>query len=305
MNQILSFKKDGKIQDDGMKPILKFFILIIILFALILIAQGVYNIIYNKNLQDKIIGTPALVTTQEGSSVVLTVEYKKGIDKIVYSWNNGEEAIINVNGNSKVEQKIPLPIGKNTLNISVIDANGKMTRYAPKEYLFDSNIDSNKPQIEIIKGSGVGTIKMVITDDKGLKSVTYQWSEDDVMTPELQEGTTSFELELAAKEGERTLTIIAIDTSENEEKTTKTIKGSKKPEVSVVKDGGYLIINAADDDEISKLEYNFNGQTNTIENINQSQYEYRLELVSGENYVIVTVTDVDGLVAQYKGKCKF
>ena len=305
MNQILNFKKDGKIQDDGIKPIIKFFIVIIILFALIIISHGVYNIIYNKNLSDNINGAPILNAEQNGSSVILTIEYKKGIDKIIYHWNNGEEAILQTTGKNKVQQEIPLPIGTNTLNISVIDVNGKMTRYEPKQFVFDSSIDSNKPQIEIVKGSGIGTIKMIVTDDKAIKSVTYQWSEDDVMTPEVPEGATSFELELAAKEGERTLTIIAIDTSDNEEKVTKTIKGSKKPELSVLKDGGYLIINATDDDKISKLEYDFNGQTNVIENIDQAQYEYRLELVSGENYVIVTATDIDGLTTQYKGKCNF
>ena len=305
MNQILNFGKNQGTKGTGIKPVITFFTVIIILFALILVAEGAYNMFFNKEQNSGVSAMPTISAIQDGSSVVITAEYRTGIDKVMYYWNNGEEAIIQARGNSKIQEKIPLPIGTNKLNLSVIDTKGKMTRYSPKEFVFNSDIDSNKPDIEIVKGTNTGTIKMVITDDKALKTVTYQWSEDDIITPEIQEGATSFELELAAKEGERALTITAVDTSDNEESITKTIKGSKKPEISVVKDGQYLIITATDEDKIGKLEYNFNGATKTLENINENTYEIKLELVSGDNYVIVTAYDVDGLTAQYKGKCSY
>lgn len=305
MNQILNFGKNQRKDNTGIKPVIIFFIVIIILFALIMIAEGAYNIFLNKGQNSSAGAIPTISAIQEGSSVVITAEYRTGIDKVIYYWNNGEEAIIQARGNSKIQEKISLPIGTNKLNLSVIDTKGKMTRYSPKEFVFDSDVDSNKPDIEIVKGNNTGTIKMVITDDKGLKAVSYQWSDEDMMTPEIEEGTTSFELELAAKEGEKTLMITATDTSDNEQSITKTIKGSKKPEISVVKDGQYLILTAVDEDKISKIEYEFNGTTKTLENINENTYEIKLELVSGENYVIVTAYDVDGLTAQYKGKCTY
>lgn len=305
MNQILNFGKGQKTGNIEIKPVIIFFIVIIILFALIMIAEGAYNIFLNKGQNSSAGAIPTISAIQEGSSVVITAEYRTGIDKVIYYWNNGEEAIIQARGNSKIQEKISLPIGTNKLNLSVIDTKGKMTRYSPKEFVFDSDVDSNKPDIEIVKGNNTGTIKMVITDDKGLKAVSYQWSDEDMMTPEIEEGTTSFELELAAKEGEKTLMITATDTSDNEQSITKTIKGSKKPEISVVKDGQYLILTAVDEDKISKIEYEFNGTTKTLENINENTYEIKLELVSGENYVIVTAYDVDGLTAQYKGKCTY
>lgn len=305
MNQILSFGKDKSGENTGIKPVVRFFTVIVILFALILIVEGAYNMFFDKKGNKGLVGTPTISAIQDGSSVLITAEYRTGIDKVMYYWNSGEEAIIYANGNSKIQEKIPLPIGKNKLNLSVIDTKGKMTRFSPKEFVFDSNIDSNKPTIEILKGTSTGTIKLLITDDKEIKSVTYQWNGDDLVTPEIQPGSTTFEVELAAKEGERTLAITGIDTSDNEATVSKTIKGSKKPEISASKEGQYLTIKTTDDDKISKIEYDFNGTTKTIENINEAEHELKLELVSGENYVIVTAYDIDGLVGKYKGKCNY
>lgn len=302
MNQILNFEKSGKPADTGIKPVVRFFAVVIILFALIIAGEGIYNRYFNT-ADTSVLGTPILSAVQDGSSVLVTVEYSKGINKVIYSWNNGEEATIDTNGKSKVEEKIPLPIGTNTINLSVIDRNGNMTKYAKREFTFDSNIDENKPVIEIVKGNNIGTIKLIVTDDKGIKSVSYQWSEDDIMTPEISEGQTSFEIELAAKEGERTLTAKAIDTSDNQNEITKTIKGSKKPVITVVKDGEKLVVKVTDDDTIDKIVCDLNGEIKNIENVNQSEYEFNLDLVQGENYVIITAYDTDELSEQYKGKC--
>lgn len=304
MNQILNFGNNRGTQNEASKPVIKFFVGIIILFALILIGEGAYNLATNKK-NNNVSGTPIISAVQDGSSVVLTAEYKDGIEKVIYHWNNGEEAIMQAHGKTKLEEKISMPIGTNKLNVSVIDKNGKMTRFTPIEFVFDSNIDTNKPIIDITKGTSTGTIKLIITDDKALKSVTYQWDGDDAIIPEMQAGVLSFELEVAVKEGERSITVTAIDSSDNEQKITKTIKGSKKPEISAVKDGQVLTISSKDDDKIGKIEYNFNGTTNVIENINQPTYDLKLNLISGENYVIVTVYDVDGLSAVYKGKCNY
>lgn len=303
MNQILNYGKSQNVDNIGIKPVIKFFAVVIILFAIIIASQGVYNIININSIRSGIVENPVMTAIQEGSSVNITLEYSLGIDKVIYNWNNYEEAIIKGNGKTKVQEKLILPIGTNKLNLSIVDSKGKMTKFESKEFVFDSNIDSNKPQIELQKGSNVGTIKIHVTDDKELEKINYQWNDEETITPEIQIGLNSFDIDIAAKPGERVLTVIAIDKSGNEQKISKTIKGTKKPEITVIKDDKFLLLNIKDEEKISKIEYNLNGTQTTLDNINQSEYEFKLELISGENFVIVTAFDSDGLTEIYKGKC--
>ena len=305
MNQILNFGKNKGNEEIGSKPVIKFFVVAIILFGLILIAEGIYNIYLKKdNHSASQTTTPILSLEQEGSSIIIGVEYKNGIDRIIYYWNDGEEAIIQTAGKTKISEKIPMPIGTSTLSVSLIDTSGKLIRYAKREFTFDSTIDSNKPNIEITKGSSTGTIKIIVTDDKELKSVKYKWDEDDEMPQQISEGISYFELEVAAKEGERKITITAVDTSNNEEVITKTIKGTKKPEISASKSGENLIIKITDDNKVSHINYKFNGQEFTIDDINEIEYELKLQLAPGDNYISIKAYDEDGLTAEYNGKCK-
>lgn len=301
MNQILSTDTKGNIDDRELNTIIKVFAIVIIVFGLILASLGIYWYVKQNRDNNEII-RPELSLTQEGSAVLVNIKYKKGIDRIVYSWNDGIEATVEAGGKQNVQANIDLPIGTNTLNISAVDVDGKLTRFSKKQFTFDESLDTIKPQITLSTGES-GTVKVVITDEQGLKSIEYNWEDEDVIKPEIEEGTTNFEVEVAAKEGEKTLIIKAIDTSDNEEKVEQIVKGTKKPEISVKKSGSTLKINAKDEEKISKIEYNLNGETKTIENIDKAEYDYKLDLKTGENYIIVTVYDSDGLKAEYKGKC--
>ena len=40
----------------------------------------------------------------------------------------------------------------------------------------------------------------------------------------------------------------------------------------------------------------------SLDKINAKEYEYRQEMSSGENYIIINVYDINGLVTEFKGK---
>lgn len=303
MNQILCIdNKAGQSNSLEMKPIVRFFAVIIILFSLILISEGIYSLCFENKETTGAIGTPMLKTEMNGSTVVINVEYAKGIDKIVYSWNDGSDNILQETGKTKIQETIDLPIGTNSLNLSVIDTDGKMTRYAKEQFVFEEGMDTNKPEITMSKGSTSGNIKIAITEDEKLEKVTYQWNSEDEIEIEIT-NDKYLEKEIQAKEGQNTLTVKATDKSNNVQTITKTIKGSLRPQVKVGRDGNYLVIKLTDDDGILKMEYDLNGTKNTVNDINQKEYEYRQELTTGENFVTITVYDINGLTTVYKGKC--
>ena len=55
------------------------------------------------------------------------------------------------------------------------------------------------------------------------------------------------------------------------------------------------------DINITKIEYNFNGEEKTIDNINQKEYQLKLDLIDGTNYVIVNAYNQNNK-SEYKGK---
>ena len=51
----------------------------------------------------------------------------------------------------------------------------------------------------------------------------------------------------------------------------------------------------------NEIIYNFNGQEKTIDNINQKEYQLKLDLIDGTNYVIVNAYNQNNK-SEYKGK---
>ena len=167
-NQILSVdvsqgnkkKSSGNIE---INKIVKFFAIILIIFSITCISVSGYAFVQNNNIS--IIGArPEVSVDKQNDNLLVTAKSKKGIDRITYSWNDDSDIkTLTEDGKTEAEELIELPVGSNTLKLTVYDINGKSMGYE-KKY----DVEAKAPQLSITGNNG----KLKITaKDKDRKSV--------------------------------------------------------------------------------------------------------------------------------------
>lgn len=312
MNQILSFQTIGnsKIQ---LKKVIRFFSIFIILFALILIIEGSIGYYKNKNKKVIIRETPDIHIQRDNGTTILNIKSNIGIQKVIYSWNDGIEDTIEKGGENNVEVNIPTTIGTNNLNIKIIDSDGNTITYNPVKISYEENQDENinweeaiktdktKPKISI--ESVKGKIVITATDDVKMSYVTYSWNgEEENKVTGLSEDEKTLTTEIDStnvKKGTNKLIVKAYDKAGNVETVEKEVQGANGSEIQVNQENGELVVNVKNDINITKIEYNFNGEEKTIDNINQKEYTFKLQMKDGENKISISAY-ADSLKSDYQ-----
>lgn len=312
MNQILSFQtiENSKIQ---LKKVIRFFSIFIILFALILIIEGSFGFYKNKNKKVIIKETPNINIQRDNGTTILNITSNIGVQKVIYSWNDGIEDSVEEGGKNNVEVKIPTTIGTNNLNIKIIDSDGNTIAYDPVKISYEENQEENinweeaiktdktKPKISI--ESVKGKIVITATDDVKMSYVTYSWNgeeENKITGLSEDEKTLTTEIDLTnVKKGTNKLIVKAYDKAGNVETVEKEVQGANGSEIKVSQENGELVINVKNDINITKIEYNFNGEEKTIDNINQKEYTFKLQMKDGENKISISAY-ADALKSDYQ-----
>lgn len=312
MNQILSFQTIGnsKIQ---LKKVIRFFSIFIILFALILVIEGSFGYYKNKNKKVVIKETPDINIQRDNGTTILNITSNIGVQKVIYSWNDGIEDSVEEGGKNNVEVKIPTTIGTNNLNIKIIDSNGNTIVYDPVKISYEENQEENvnweeaiktdktKPKISI--ESVKGKIVITATDDVKMSYITYSWNgEEENKITGLSEDEKTLTTEIDStnvKKGTNKLIVKAYDKAGNVETVEKEVQGANGSEIQVNQENGELVINVKNDINITKIEYNFNGEEKTIDNINQKEYTFKLQMKDGENKISISAY-ADALKSDYQ-----
>ncbi len=312
MNQILSFQTIGnsKIQ---LKKVIRFFSIFIILFALILVIEGSFGYYKNKNKKVIIKETPDINIQRDNGTTILNITSNIGVQKVIYSWNDGIEDSVEEGGKNNVEVKIPTTIGTNNLNIKIIDSNGNTIVYDPVKISYEENQEENvnweeaiktdktKPKISI--ESVKGKIVITATDDVKMSYITYSWNgEEENKITGLSENEKTLTTEIDStnvKKGINKLIVKAYDKAGNVETVEKEVQGANGSEIQVNQENGELVINVKNDINITKIEYNFNGEEKTIDNINQKEYTFKLQMKDGENKISISAY-ADSLKSDYQ-----
>lgn len=312
MNQILSFQTIGnsKIQ---LKKVIRFFSIFIILFALILVIEGSFGYYKNKNKKVIIKETPDINIQRDNGTTILNITSNIGVQKVIYSWNDGIEDSVEEGGKNNVEVKIPTTIGTNNLNIKIIDSNGNTIVYDPVKISYEENQEENvnweeaiktdktKPKVSI--ESVKGKIVITATDDVKMSYVTYSWNgeeENKITGLSDDEKTLTTEIDSTnVKKGTNKLIVKAYDKAGNVETVEKEVQGANGSEIQVNQENGELVVNVKNDINITKIEYNFNGEEKTIDNINQKEYTFKLQMKDGENKISISAY-ADALKSDYQ-----
>ena len=134
--------------------------------------------------------------------------------------------------------------------------------------------------------------------------MTYRWDEDDENTVEIND--TKVDEEIQAIKGLHTLTVVVVDEDNNTDTKKQKINGVSKPKIimGIDEEREHFVIQASDDEKLSKLEFRLNEDDDqkfvlNLEEKNLKELQYvlpdTLKLKTGENIIEVTVYNSNGV----------
>ena len=300
MNQILFVEDKKRNNPEDTKKIVLFFAVIIIIFGLTLFGEGIYGVYQNnKNVKEETETTQIELSQTSSGDVLITVESQTAISELIYNWNSDASQTISGNGNTTMQETVTMPVGENTLTVKTIDVNGKQTT---KQDTFTLNVD--KPVVSL---SLVGNnIKITVNSKADLSYITYRWNSEEEQKIDMltYEDKTVFEKEIEIPVGTNTLLVTAVDTYENKSEKSQEIKGVTKPKSSPVIEGEYIFFVVTADENISQVDFVFNGKNYTIKKEviessgNAKRVTYRMKLEEGMNYLKIKTTTESGITGE-------
>lgn len=301
MNQILVTNDENGSNSKGMKPIVRFFAIVAIIFAIVLIAEGGFHL-YNKLKNKDDYAKPELSYEQNGSSINLKLNSEVGLNKVTYSWNGGSKTELSADGKKSVNYNIEIPQGDSKLSVITKDVEGHETKFGDIAISFTGSDDTVKPQIKIENVNG--KLEVTATDDKEIMYLTYQWEgTEEVKVEQSEEDKTTIKQTINVDMGTRKLTLVAVDKTGNKQTVTKKIIGSNGPTIKASLDGDNFVIKVNDELGITKIEYTHNDEQKTVEGIpeNAKEFEFRVPLKDGVNLLKVNAYE-NGIMTEYKCK---
>lgn len=308
MNQILvtgdeyaqrgtKVKKEKKVLE--INTIVIFFAISIIILGICIISGSVYA---KEKINDTVAASmkPSVETTRndENNTVEIKVTHIRGIKTIEYRWNEEEVNTINANNQKELTREIELIGGKNTLTIKVTEENGQTVTYQ-KEFIV-----GNIPEIKLEAVSN--GVKVTATSEDGIDYITYSW--DNGEEQKIEVGTPNYEGIINAPKGKHTLKIEVVDINTNVATKEQVVVGDTAPTLTVQparKDGKIIfLVKAEDDENITKIEITLNSGEKEVIEVNDKTYETELEMIEGENTIVVTVYNNNNLTTTARKKFK-
>lgn len=314
MNQILQVNEN---QNGREKKNLTVFIVIgiiilivlaIIISALILNSNSNGNMTNQNtnvnNLENNIISSeePQIMLRQMNTTKLrISVESPMGLglSKLIYNWNYGQEEIIDIEGNTTIEEIIDIPMGRNTIYISVLDINNKEYTWH-QEFGIEGEgpIESDKKPLINLAVIG-NNIKIEVTSEIELSKISYQWNSESEKVEDMltYEDKMNYEKQIEIPIGQNNLLVIAEDVQGNKAEISQTIKGITKATTTVNVEDGYWHFTVTGKENIEKVEFVINGKKylmNTTTFGETQKVHYKIKLEEGKNYLIITSTTESG-----------
>ena len=307
MNQIL-YENTGS-KPANIKNIILFFNIAIIIFGIALVGFGSYGIV--QWLQSRVpvsTNKPVInASVVEDTSVKISVTHDKAIEKISYSWNNGEEETILGRNRQAIDYLIDMPFGENVLNISVVDSLG-ITASFTNTYVYSNGVDIQSPTIELSALEDDKQIHILAMDETEIAYITYRWNEEEeTRIDSTDESKTVIETNIDIPKGENELTVVAVDGNNNMETKTQKCVVLTKPVIEIPRQHGEeLTITVRDEQGLDYVEYTVNGKKYkwVSSTDNRKEWTHTQKLDPGENEIIINAYNKSGIEAiTFRGKC--
>jgi hypothetical protein len=290
------------------KKILMIFAIAIAVFGLIIAIiaiMAISNNNENNNKETPDAPRPVITLTQDGEDkVIISIESEVAISNVIYNWNSESAETIAETGKTQIEESISMPVGENTLNVSVIDSNGIETK-TQKTFV----LEASKPRIgDVIK---IGNkIKISVTSETDLSYVSYKWNSDQEVKEDMYtyEDKTKYENTVEIPIGKNTLKIEAEDVNGKKSEKTMELTAYVKSYTEVIADNGYFDFTVTGTDDIEKVEFTINNKNYVMDANTFGQTKvvhYRVKLENGWNYLKITSTTVNKAVDTTYWKCEY
>lgn len=273
------------------KTIVTFFSICLIIYGICMISGSVYaKAKINEAVEANAKPSINLIKDDDNNTVEIDVTHIRGIKTVTYRWNDEEETKIDGKNKKSVTETINLIGGENTLKVSVTEENGQTITYE-KRYAV-----GNIPEIKLEAVSN--GVKIIVTSEEKINYIQYSW--DDGEMEKIEVGEKEYEGIINAPNGKHILEIEVVDINKMKATKEQAIIGDTEPTVSVEPDliNGKVafVIDAEDDEKITKVEITHNGGEKTTIDVNQNTYHNEIIMTEGKtNTIIVTVTNVNGL----------
>ena len=305
MNQILSMQQTSgqdtkkKSQINYGRPsnkanivsIARDFSILIIIFGIALVCDATYGIIgATPTLKDQVEVTANAI----GTEVTIRAVGNMPIQSLKYRWGQGEETNVSGNGTVELETKAQIPVGNNILNIEVIDYYGNKSEYQ-KQYINEQD-ENSKPTIEISVSGNM--LNITATDETEMSYISYSWNNETPTRIDMDtqsENKKELKASIEVLKGQNTLSIVAVDTDGNSSSRTENIKGANKPTFTIEANGTNIVINAKDEEGISKVSITVDGVTSEEEVDNLKELTATQSITPGEHTVTIKITNINGL----------
>ena len=307
MNQILVLenktkKKKTKTMSSGpadIKNILRFFAVVLIIFAIVMIGHSSYAI-YRDAKGNNTNDLANISITRVNDTLLVDVQSTYIIDKFKYSWRNSQQTSVPEESTS-FQEEIILPSENNILTIVLEDETGRATTYT-REIILDG-IDIVEPTIEIEQGQGLSVL-ITATDETQIEYMTYGIDDGEEIRID-KNNVADKTIKYAVTDmprGEHVIYVTAVDSFGNTEEIEKTIiVSSEMPTIDSIdidEENGKILIKASDVDGLQSIEVNINGAEYHMDNINRTEATFSLNLRQGTNTLSIKLTNVNGLSAE-------
>lgn len=308
MNQILMVenKKKNKSKKSKVvsapieiKNIVRFFAIVIIVFALCIIGHSSYAI-YRDAKGNNTDNLPIINISRVNDTLIVDVQSDYIINKFKYNWKNSEQTSVEEDVKS-FQEEIILPNEDNILTIILEDETGRAVTFS-KEIILEG-VDIIKPTIEVKQGQG-STIRINAVDETKIEYLTYQIDDGEIVKIDRnneEDKTIEYVLDEIPR-GEHTIYVTAVDSYGNTESTeAPIIVSSDRPtikNISIDKNTSKILIEASDVDGLQSIEVNLNGQVYKMNDINRKEATFSLSLKNGKNTISIKLTNVNGLTAE-------
>ena len=302
MNQILATSKPAAKKNNtkrsgepaDIKTIVRVFAVAMLVFGVFMIGTGSYAIYKDNEASNSEITKPVITETlnEDSTAVVLTVTHDKTIDRIEYSWDNGEVQTITGNGRRYIEQEIEIPGGTSTLNVKAIDTQGQEIS-TQREFT-----SANSASLELTISDN-SKLKITAESETEIAYLTYRWDEEEEQTIDIH--STTVDQEVDVPRGTHNVTVVLVDVNNETTTEEKTVIGTTKPAINVEKDdtGEYYLITITDETGLEKVDLSIRGEqrTITVEN-GEKELKYKIKINDNdENRLIITAYNVDGIAS--------
>lgn len=307
MNQILVLenktkKKKNKSRRSGpieIKNIVRFFAVVLIIFAMVMIGHSSYAI-YRDAKGNNTDELAEINITRVNDTLLVDVQSTYVIDKFKYSWRSSQQTSIPEESTS-FQEEIILPSDNNILTIVLEDETGRATTYT-KEIILDG-IDIIKPSIDIEQGQG-SSVVVTATDEMQIEYMTYRINDGEEIKIDknnVEDKTIKYAVTDIPR-GENIIYVTAVDSFGNTEQIEQTIiVSSEMPTINSIdidEESGKILIQASDVDGLQSIEVNLNGAVYQMNDINRTEATFSLNLRQGTNTLSIKLTNVNGLSAE-------